>query len=156
MKRYLFALTVAAIAIMPTTALAGNAAGSVDVSATAVASCNVLSAPVVFPTYDGNAAKYGTGRAGFICSTPVLAKVYLGGGERYIGSPASRHMRDGSGNLLSYSLRDALGADWFPSGWRGNTVKLRSYAWDVHGVLPGWQTFVPGSYADAVQITVLF
>jgi len=162
MKKILMIMLSMGFMAMATSAQAGTAPGTINVTATAVVSCTVTSSPVSFGTYDGSAdVAAPMASVGQSCNGPVNAVYSLDGGGTL--ATGSRHMNDGGANLLAYELyQDSAYTAIFGDGTHGTTKTFPSpptgltAGHAVWGRILAGQTFVPGSYSDVVNVTITY
>ena len=155
-------VVIAACAAQP--ALATNATGDLDVSATVTANCNVSTVAVAFGNVDVTNGQDvpGTGSFSVTCTNGTGWTASADSGAGTGASLAVRKMSSGS-NLLNYALftdsqRTALWGDGATgSSTFGGTGSGVAQANTIYGLVPGGQTGVPaGSYADTVVVTVTY
>jgi spore coat protein U-like protein len=144
MKRAFLTVLVALVLAASATALAATATASLQVSVTVDDSCSIATTPLTFPTYNVVGTHYatpddGTGAVTIRCSTGTVASIGLGGGGNYSGG---RHLGNGSGGLLSYSLyQDSartvpwsnLSPDWLttPAAPNSNSAGKYQLFWSI-------------------------
>jgi spore coat protein U-like protein len=139
-----------ALALLPALALARQATGTLRISLTVVASCNIQTQPLAFAPYKSGGPATGTDTAGSIdvtCSQGVPAAVYLEGDRTLTGPNGAR---------VSYVLQ-ANGQHW-SAGEPLNVKGQGSTA--VHlvisgSVLPG-QLAPLGEYSDEKVVRVVY
>lgn len=147
-----------------TSASAGTAVTTLNVSATVTANCTVTSSPLAFPNVNtlSGANVDGTGGLSISCTngTPWSASSGVGAGTG--ASYGSRRMTAGA-NQLSYNLyTDAArstvwGDDSGTTDLIGGTGTGLAQAVTIYGRVGLGQTSVPaGNYTDTVSVTVTY
>jgi spore coat protein U-like protein len=146
------------------TAAADVQSDNLNVSATVVATCTIVAAPVNFGTYDITAPgdHTATGSVTVNCSQGAPVFVTLGQGVTpgtgSTDAVPARQMDAGTGTMLGYNLFQDAG---FTRAW-GNTAATSvgtsgtgaNQALVVYGVIPAGQAVPSGTYQDSVIATV--
>lgn len=148
--RRLSSFIVFTLALIPALAVANEATGTLRISLTVVASCNVRTQPLTFSTYTAGGSTTGTATPGAIdlsCTRGIPAAVYLDG-NRTLAGPA--------GARVAYTVQ-ANGQAW-PAG--ASIAVLGQGAQPIRlqlsGNVPGGQNVMPGDYADAAVVRVVY
>jgi spore coat protein U-like protein len=135
---------------LPSLTVANEATGVLQISLRVVASCDVQTRSLVFATYKAGGPAVGTASPGAIdvsCTKGTSAAVYLDG-DRTLAGPGSAR--------VSYVLQ-ANGQSWpagAPIAVRGRgaqPIRLQ-----LSGSVPAGQGVVPGDYADAAVVRVVY
>ena len=158
-------------------------AATVSVNTTINSNCTISATPITFGSYDPIGANSASGIAltapgtiSLTClkgSSPTIA---LGQGNNFSGTPATRHLKDGSsGDFLGYELFQPSAATpsaactysgtiWGTSGTYGTTFTpsatwsaSSTFSFNVCGSVPSGQNPSVGTlYQDTVVATVNF
>jgi spore coat protein U-like protein len=163
-KQMQFGLLTSLLVVSAAPALAAEATGSFDVSATVGDSCSVSAADLAFGNVDPLSATATTATAAIdvTCSNGTSYDVGLDAGGAAGATVTSRAMGDGDSNTLNYALyTDAARTN----NW-GNTVGTDTVSGTgngsaqtqtVYGEIPGSQSGVPtGTYSDTINLTVTY
>ena len=150
LMRRLYSFIPLTLALIPALAIANEATGTLRISLTVVASCNVRTQPLTFATYTAGGSTTGTATPGAIdvsCTRGIPAAVYLDG-DRTLAGPA--------GARVAYTVQ-ANGQAW-PAG--ASIAVLGQGAQPIRlqlsGNVPGGQNVMPGDYADAAVVRVVY
>lgn len=138
------------LALLPTLAIANEATGTLRISLTVVASCSVRTQPLTFATYTAGGSATGTATPGVIdvsCTRGIPAAVYLDG-DRTLAGPA--------GARVAYTVRAngqawPAGASIAVSGQGAQPIRLQ-----LSGSVPAGQNVIPGDYADAAVVRIVY
>jgi len=135
---------------LPVLTVANETTGVLQISLRVVASCTVQTRPLVFATYTAGGSATGTATPGVIdvsCTRGVPAAVYLDG-DRTLAGPV--------GARVAYTVQ-ANGQAW-PAGASievlgqgAQPIRLR-----LSGNVPAGQNVMPGDYADAAVVRVVY
>ncbi|GAA0890229.1 spore coat U domain-containing protein [Rhodanobacter soli] len=138
------------LALMPALAIANEATGTLRISLTVVTSCSVRTQPLTFATHTAGGSTTGTATPGAIdvsCTRGIPVAVYLDG-DRTLAGPA--------GARVAYTVQ-ANGQAW-PAGASiavlgqgAQPIRLR-----LSGNVPAGQNVMPGDYADAAVVRVVY
>ena len=145
----------AALVSMAAPAMAGTATGTLSVSATVAATCNVSSGSIDFGTYTPSSDANQTSAVSVTCTAGTNYTVELGAG----GNPSGQARRmAGAGSHLTYELYSDTGRSviWNDSNKVAGTGSGSAQSILVYGRIPSGQSVPAGSYADSVQILVTY
>jgi spore coat protein U-like protein len=157
----LAATAIATLAAGP--ASAATTTGTLNVSMTIEANCTVVTpATLSFGTQGVlSSSRDASGALSLTCSNTTPYNVGLNAGSGTGATVASRKMTSGGGGTVNYVLyRDAARTQVW-----GNTVATDTFSGTgtgaaetvtVYGRVPSQATPAPGSYTDAVTVTVTF
>jgi spore coat protein U-like protein len=162
-------LSIVSLALVLMLAMAGisfgaTATGTLNVSATVVPTCSVLTTAVNFGAYDGSYVQT-QGDITVTCAQDTPYNIALDAGMNYnVSNGGYRTMANGT-NYLNYALWKSTGteywgdsdyADTFPATSLADTGNGAAQAHTViAGIVPG-QTVPTGSYTDVVNVTVYY
>lgn len=138
----------------------GNSAtSSFTVAESAPATCSASTANLSFGTYTG-AASTAQANVTVTCTSATGYTIALSSGSNYSGT--TRRMKSSSGQFIGYALyHDAA----FTSAWGDGTTAGTTasgtgtgaaQSFTVHGRAPAGPLPTPGSYSDAVVVTVSY
>ncbi|WP_207459050.1 spore coat U domain-containing protein [Azospirillum sp. SYSU D00513] len=147
--------SIAALVSMAAPAMAGTASGTLSVSATVAATCNVSSGSIDFGTYTPSANTDQTSAVSVTCTAGTTYTVELGAG----GNAADQARRmAGSGSHLTYELYSDSSRSlvWNATNKVTGTGIGSAQSIPVYGRIPSGQSVPAGSYADSVQILVTY
>ncbi len=116
----------------------------------APAVCTVLTTPLSFGSYLGNALT-STATITTICDQPVVVQVQLDKGQ---GSNFSNRVMKSGLNQISYNLYIDASYQVIWGDGSGGTQMQTGTSLTVHGKIPGNQAVAEGSYGDTVVMTV--
>jgi spore coat protein U-like protein len=137
---------------------AGQATGTLSVSASVAASCSVNSPTLGFGAYDATNGSSTTATVTVTCTAASgTVPVALGNGSNWNGT--TRRLSDGAStpHYLTYGLySDSNHATAWDN--TSNTVAQDpgGKSLTVYGLVPSGQSLYAGSYTDSVSITVTF
>lgn len=147
-------------AMTDTPADAATATGTIPISATVLAQCDVSATSLSFGNYSA-AQLDGTATVSVTCTTSTPFTVALDTGSGTGATVAARKMTGPSSATLTYALyRDSgrsqvwgvtVGTDTLASTGTGATVPLT-----VYGRIPAGQHPTPGAYTDTVNVTLAY
>ena len=149
------------LAIVPAT-YAATATGTLNLSITIQASCTVVSATAInfgsMATIAANVDQTSTLTVNCSSTTPYTVSLGLGGGTG--ATVASRKMMSGA-NLVNYTLyRDALRTQLWGTTIGTDTVAGTgtgaNQTLTIYGRVPAQAVPPPGTYNDAVTVTVTY
>lgn len=169
MKRLLSlaAVTCTALAIVfaASTAQAGTAQNTLDVTATVQGACTIDPATLAFGAYDPTSGSADTASATITLNCTAGSRFWIGLDMGDQPNAGVRRMTNGT-EFLGYELRhdSSSGALWDNAD--PGTTTLSSYAGTglgtatdtvtVYGVIPAGQIVQAGNYSDTVTMTVNF
>jgi len=157
-------LLAVALGCLDSPAVAGTTGGSINASATVIASCTVSTSAVGFGSVDPLSASNvdATGGISVACSNGTAWTAAAGVGSGTGATFASRLMTSGS-NTLGYSLYTNSGRTTIWGDGTGSTATLGSTGSGsaqnitIYGRVPSGQSSVPpGSYSDTVSVTISY
>lgn len=168
-KTFFAYIAVAFTALLVSTmATASTVTTSFTVTANVIKSCSVSASSLNFSNYDVTASTDDTATTtvSVICTSGAAFAVGLDKGSN--GSITTRKMKDGSGNLLAYSLYTGAtsgsgcgGSTLFGDGTTGSTVAgtgagpSSTQTVTVYGCIPAGQNAVAANgYTDTITVTV--
>jgi len=158
MKKVLMTIITMAFMAFSTSAIAGTAAGSMNVGVTAAAACSVTANPLSFPDYNGSSSVNVSSVVGFNCSAPVVATMSMDSGQHAMGS--QRYMVNaGATSGLAYNLYNTSSGAPFGDGTTGATHTFTSSTGAntaVTGTIAGGQGFLEGAHLDIVSVTIAY
>src|SRR5262249_10069002 len=139
---------------------AGTTSGSMAVSATVIASCEVTANPLAFGNYDPVSASPldAATTLSVMCTNGTTYDVAMGVGSG-TGATTNTRKMSASSNLLSYSIyRDSNRSNLWGSTAGSNVVSGTgtgaAQSINVYGRIPANQTAPAGAYTDTVTVTV--
>ncbi len=141
-------------------AFAGQATGTLAVSATVVNACSVSSgAAVAFGNYDpaANADTTASGTFTMQCTNGTNTAILLGQGANAATGSPTRQMASGN-TTLNYQLYTTSGGSTVWDGVTGvpQAANGTAQAITVYGKIPRGQAVAAGTYADTVIITLSY
>jgi spore coat protein U-like protein len=148
-------------------AQAGQATGTLSVSASVAATCSVNSPSLGFGAYDKTNGTTASTTVTVTCTAASgTASVALGQGANWDGTNNTRRLKEAaSGNYLAYGLYSDSS---FTTAWGDGTAATNNAAavsnsetgsavnTTVYGKIPANQSLFAGSFSDSVSITVTF
>jgi spore coat protein U-like protein len=159
---------IASLAVLPTSAPAGSATGTMNVTATVIKNCGFTTGTLAFGNYDPVVANAttplkvtdSTTALSIACTKGTTATISLNNGlnsASCTGNPTC--MSDGAGDYLNYSVYTN---NTFATVWNStNTVSYTSTgigvpALKVNGEIPAGLSVPAGSYTDTITATATF
>jgi spore coat protein U-like protein len=159
-KQMQFGLLTSLLVVSAAPALAAEATGSFDVSATVGDSCSVSAADLAFGNVDPLSATATTATAAIdvTCSNGTSYDVGLDAGGAAGATVTSRAMGDGDSTTLNYALyTDAARTNTVGTDTVSGTGNGSAQTQTVYGEIPGSQSGVPtGTYSDTINLTVTY
>jgi spore coat protein U-like protein len=154
------ALSLLALGLAPTPALAATATTTYGVSATVQATCLVSASALAFGTYTGVVAN-STSAVSVTCTNTTPYNVGLSAGLATGATVSARKMTGPSSALLGYAMySDAshtinwgqtIGSDTVAGTGNGSAQAIT-----VYGQAAAGQYVAPGAYADTITATVTY
>ena len=165
LKQCVGALPLVVAGLMPvmtdTPADAATATGSIPISATVLAQCDVSATSLAFGNYGSTTQLDGSAVVSVTCTNGTPFTVALDVGSGLGATVASRKMTGPSSATLNYSLyRDTgrsqvwgvtVGTDTLAGTGTGAVSALT-----VYGRIPAGQHPAPGAYTDTVNVTLAY
>lgn len=158
-----FSVPFGVFLIIPNTALASSATGTMGISAIVLSACVVTSNSLAFGNYNPTSASPTDATSTFdvLCTAGTSYSVGLNAGTKAGATVTTRQMSSG-GNVLSYSLYSdsSRSTNWGNTPGTDTpsptTAGVLPSTFTVYGRIPAQQNVQAGSYADTVTITVSY
>jgi spore coat protein U-like protein len=145
----------AAVAIVSTPALAGQATGTVQVSLNVSSSCSVSTQPLDFGTTDSFTTSNDAISATTVKCTPLAEyEVLVDYGTNASGT--QRRLKSAAGGFVNYALFTDAGRTqpWTPLAGATGTGDGSEKQTPIYGRIPSQDAVAAGDYKDTLTVTV--
>ena len=151
-------LVLAALLLMPHSAVAATATAPMAVSATVQASCTVTATAMAFGAYTSTAASASTSTVTPTCSNTTPYTIALSAGTSTGATVTQRAMfvAGAPGTLLNYALTSDVAHSTNFATSASITGNGAAQPVTVYGNVPAGQTIAPGAYTDTITVTISY